>query len=236
MTYQLDQFHSAVASFLRAPRGIWVKSAARQNPPRPPKMVELYEFEGCPYCRKVRDVLTELDLAYISRPCPKGASRNRDKVEQLGGKSQFPYLVDPNTDKQLYESEAIIDYLFATYAGGLERSGAYLSMLNTLWASLPSTIRPYGVRRQRSSEGSVDKPERLWKLYNFENSPDCRRVRERLCEYEIDYRVLNAGNGSARRREMLREFGSVKPPVLVEPDNKRAVAGTDRILEFIQAK
>lgn len=31
---------------------------------------------------------------------------------ELGGKKQFPFLVDPNTGKQMYESDDIINYLF----------------------------------------------------------------------------------------------------------------------------
>ncbi len=38
---------------------------------RPEKPLELYEFEACPYCRKVRDALTSLDLEALIHPCPK---------------------------------------------------------------------------------------------------------------------------------------------------------------------
>ena len=32
--------------------------------------------------------------------------------------TQFPYLVDPNTNTAMYESDAIINYLFDTYGPG----------------------------------------------------------------------------------------------------------------------
>ena len=35
----------------------------------------------------------------------------------MGGKSQFPYMVDPNTGTSMYESDDIIDYLFDKYGG-----------------------------------------------------------------------------------------------------------------------
>lgn len=35
-----------------------------------------------------------------------------------GGKSQFPYMVDPNTGKEMYESAEIIKYLFDKYGPG----------------------------------------------------------------------------------------------------------------------
>lgn len=31
----------------------------------------VYEYEACPFCRKVREALTSLDLDYVARPCPR---------------------------------------------------------------------------------------------------------------------------------------------------------------------
>lgn len=36
----------------------------------------------------------------------------------MSGKGQFPFLVDPNTGKQMLESDAIISYLFNEYGDG----------------------------------------------------------------------------------------------------------------------
>lgn len=35
--------------------------------------------------------------------------------------AQFPYLIDPNTGTEMYESDAIISYLFNTYGDGKAR-------------------------------------------------------------------------------------------------------------------
>ena len=64
---------------------------------RPEKTLILYEFEGCPFCRKAREALSILDLEAEIRPCPKRGRRFRDELVERGGKAQFPYLVDPNT-------------------------------------------------------------------------------------------------------------------------------------------
>ena len=56
---------------------------------RPEKPLELYDFEGCPYCRKVREALTALDLEALVHPCPKGGKRFRESVIAAGGKAQF---------------------------------------------------------------------------------------------------------------------------------------------------
>ena len=53
---------------------------------RPEKTLELYEFEGCPFCRKVREALTVLDLDAMIYPCPKGGPRFRPMVRERGGK------------------------------------------------------------------------------------------------------------------------------------------------------
>ena len=75
--------------------------------PRPMRELVLYEFEACPFCRKVREALTRLDLDAEIRPCPRGGRRFRPELVARGGKAQFPYLVDPNAGLELYESNDI---------------------------------------------------------------------------------------------------------------------------------
>ena len=85
---------------------------------RPERLLELYEFEACPFCRKAREALTCLDLDAVVYPCPKKGPTYRKRVEELGGKTQFPFLVDPNTGQEMYESDDIIHYLFDRYGKG----------------------------------------------------------------------------------------------------------------------
>ena len=77
-------------------------------------MLELYQFEECPYCVKVRIKLSELGLDYISRTAPKGSAK-RKYLEKLGGKQQVPFLVDQDKGVMMYESDDIIEYLQKTY-------------------------------------------------------------------------------------------------------------------------
>ncbi len=107
--------------------------------------LELYEFEGCPYCRKVREVFTELDLDYISRASPKGDS-GRAALVARGGRSMVPFLHDPNTGAEMYESEDIIDYLHDTYGSGRATIDRVAAPLNTLGSALASAFRPKGIR------------------------------------------------------------------------------------------
>src|SRR3990172_13278564 len=101
MNRALDVTTSFLASLAALGRGAFVGSLG----PRPAKPLELYEFEGCPFCRKVREALTALDLEALVHPCPKGGTRFRPILRERGGKEQFPFLVDPNTGKAMYESE-----------------------------------------------------------------------------------------------------------------------------------
>jgi glutathione S-transferase len=114
MQRTLDVSSSIAATLVRGAQGLRTRRLGR----RPAAPVVLYEFESCPFCRKVREALTQLDLEAEIRPCPKGGRRFRPELVARGGKAQFPYLVDPNTGKEMYESDAIVRYLFAEYGEG----------------------------------------------------------------------------------------------------------------------
>ena len=80
-------------------------------------MLELYQMDHCPYCVKVRGVLQELGLEYISHDALPG-TEERDRLVRLGGKQQVPFLVDnvnPENHVMMYESDDIIRYLREKY-------------------------------------------------------------------------------------------------------------------------
>ena len=75
--------------------------------------IELYQFEGCPYCSKVRSKLSELQLDFIARQVqPNGA---REKVQEISGQTGVPVLVDNKNDVVMNESSDIVDYLEEHY-------------------------------------------------------------------------------------------------------------------------
>ena len=110
LLHRVNLASSTLATALRSGVGISARPAAV----KPAKLLQLYEFEACPYCRIVREALTELDLDAMIYPCPKGGTRFRPRAAVLGGKTQFPLLVDPNSGVTMYESLDIIAYLFDT--------------------------------------------------------------------------------------------------------------------------
>jgi len=77
-------------------------------------MLELFHFEDCPYCAKVRRKLEELDLTYVSHPSPQG-SRKREFLRRFVPELQFPLLVDVEKNVFLFESHDICAYLEKTY-------------------------------------------------------------------------------------------------------------------------
>lgn len=87
-------------------------------PHRPAEPLVLYQYEGCPMCRRVRLAIAALDLPTEIRSCPRGGTRFRPEALALAGKRQFPFLVDPNTGASMLESVDIVAYLYAEYGQG----------------------------------------------------------------------------------------------------------------------
>jgi glutathione S-transferase len=79
---------------------------------QPDELLELYQFEGCPFCSKVRKKLGELGIDFIARQVDK---HDRSRVEEISGQTNVPVLVDPNTDKVMPESDDIVEYLGEEY-------------------------------------------------------------------------------------------------------------------------
>jgi len=224
MNRMLDVATSMLATVSRLGAGVTAKAPAR----RPARLLEVYEFESCPFCRKVRDALTELDLEAMIYPCPKGGSVFRPKVIELGGKAQFPYLVDPNTATRMYESDDIVAYLFATY-GGREPGVLVRGPLATASSVLASTFRPSGGTRARPSR----RPTESLELWSFEASPFCRIVRETLCELELPYRLHNVGKNGSGRLAFVERAGKMMVPYLVDPNSRRAMFESADITAYL---
>ncbi len=78
-------------------------------------MLELFQFEQCPYCKKVREKLTELNLDYICRNVRKH-TKKREILNVLGGKDQVPLLLDMDSQFLLYGSDEIVKFLHENYS------------------------------------------------------------------------------------------------------------------------
>ncbi len=217
------------ASAPRAPLGLG--RSVGPIGPRPAKRLELYEFEACPFCRKVREALTMLDLEVLLKPTPRGGERFRPEGFARGGKKQFPLLVDPNEDLLLYESDAIITHLYARYGSTAPPLAMKLGPLNTMTSSLASLPRLGHGRAARPSRSPAE-PLELW---SFELSPYCRLVRETLCELELPYLLHNLGKKSERRPDLLARAGKVQIPYLEDPNTGRKLFESQDIVRYLEA-
>lgn len=238
---------SMLATLMRTGTGIGSNAAAL----KPVITLKLFDIEGCPYCRLVRETLTELDLDAEIYPCPKQGERYRVDVTEKGGKTQFPFLIDPNTNAQMYESLSIIKYLFETYGQRELPLKWQLGPLQTMGSMLASTARPgLGIYKKASRP-----PKILLELYSFESSPYARMVRECLCEMEIPYILRSCGrtelgewllpplrdalnivpNSELRNRKSLQEkAGRMAIPYLIDPNENVQMFEADKIVEYLQ--
>ena len=227
----LDNLHSYIACGPRVHRGLFANQKARKQPEQ---LIEIYDFEACPFCRKVREVLSEMDLDAIIRPTPRGALRNRPAVKQRGGKTMFPFLVDPNTGKEMYESEDIITYLHTEYGDGRSIAMKVLAPLNTATSFMASAIRPNRGRVRKASAAARDDLE-LLELWSFEASPYCRKAREALCELELDYILHNVAKRSDKRPEFIARSGRMMVPYLHDPNTGTEMFESDDIVAYLYA-
>jgi glutathione S-transferase len=221
----LDVATSFVASAARAAAGMAVGPLGR----RPEKPLELYEFEGCPFCRKVREALSILDLDAVLYPCPKNGPRFRPEVVRRGGKAQFPWLVDPNAGLELYESDDIVRHLFTAYGDGHVPAALALPVLTDVTSMLASAARLGGGSAYRGARAPAT-PLELW---SFEASPFSRIAREALCELELPYVLHNVALGSAKREAFVRRSGKMQVPYLVDPNTSAAMFESADIVRYV---
>ncbi len=179
----------------------WAGWAGRRAPRQPEHPLILYEFEGCPFCRIAREAVSGLQLPVVFRPCPKGGSRYRPELLRIGGKAQFPYLIDPNTDTAMYESADIARYLFKTYGQRMQPLNRYFGILDSILASLSLALRFGAGSGTRNRTVEITAPLEMW---GVEADPRARLLREALCERELPY-LRRPGRGPDGAAVALRD-------------------------------
>lgn len=226
-------------------------------PKQPEKALKLYEFEGSPFCRRVREVMTVLNLDYEVYPCPKGGQRYRQEMKQLGGKKQFPFLVDENTGDQLYESQDIIHYLFKHYGRTGTTPKKYAHYPKIPVAAFAGTILN-GARGVWVNKDILNReaPQQLLELWGFEASPYTRIVRGVLTELELPFKFHNAAKerwqdqglaalrlkpgkyvplAGGKRERILTVMGdNLQVPYLVDPNTGVKMFESAEIVKYLQ--
>ena len=77
-------------------------------------MITLYINPECPYCKKTLAAANKLSVHLELRDV-HDPQQLADLI-RLGGKKQFPFMVDDELDVSMYESDDIIAYLKNNYA------------------------------------------------------------------------------------------------------------------------
>ncbi|MED6132720.1 hypothetical protein PIB30_021546 [Stylosanthes scabra] len=211
--FTIEVATSSLATLSRFPWGTKSKLYTSLETPITPNL-HLFEFEACPFCRRVREALTELDLSVQVYPCPKGSVRHREVVRRTGGKEQFPFLIDQNCGVSMYESGDIVKYLFERYGEGTSPSlGLLESTILTGW--MPTILRA-GRGMTLWERSRLDLPPVKLELFSYENNPYARIVREALCELELPYTLQNVGEGSRHIKLLLDASGSKEVPYMID--------------------
>jgi len=207
-------------------------SAVIASWPRPAQPLELYEFQACPFCKRVREGATYFDLDTVIYPCPRDGPTWRPKAIALGGKAQFPLLRDPNTGTVMYESNDILKYMAEKYGDGAVPSGLSSGVAPILCGLALLPRAGNGGKYRRSKVTEATKPLIFWA---YEASPFCILVREVLTELEIPHIVRTAARGSPKRQELLAEQGLFQVPFLVDPNTGRSMFESSYMMEYLES-
>lgn len=213
--------------------GRWLKETSDVAKfPRPAAPIKLYEFEGCPFCRKVREAVVWLDLDVEFYPCPQGGPNFREYVKNTGGKSMFPYMVDDNSGVSMYESDDIIDYLYDNYGPGKEKVPSLLraGALTVLTAGFGLAPRMGAGSRYTPAK----MPEKPITIYSYEASPFCKLVREKLVELELPHLMRTVGRGSPKRQELKDRRGTFQAPYMEDPNTGTAMFESSAIVKYLE--
>ncbi len=216
-------YQSLASTLVTLPRGVM----GTPYPKQPEKPIKLYEFEACPYCRRVRDVITQLNLDVEIYPCPKNGTRFRPIVQALGGKAQFPFLIDENTGDQLYESKAIIAHLFTHYShkGKVPLSYQLLPPLS-LVGGIAVAVSPFSrIVRAKLTELEIpykihSVPKERWQ----DQGPATARLKPG--KYEP------LANGK-RAQELPKMQGKMQVPYLIDPNTGVEMFESRQIVKYL---
>mmetsp|Transcript_21889 Transcript_21889/g.33279 ORF Transcript_21889/g.33279 Transcript_21889/m.33279 type:complete len:370 (-) Transcript_21889:156-1265(-) len=217
-------------------------SSVMKDAPRPAEPLILYEYDGSPFCKRVREMINLLDLTVEYRPCP-GARQSKfsEELFELTGKKTVPYLIDPNTGVSMFESDDQIQYLLDTYGPtdkSLYDSKALWPITFKAFSIYTSTIAAIvrgmpGSRRQVNARPDNEdmRPLELW---GYEASPFVKPVREKLVSLALPHTMVSCARGSANRDRLIERTGRFQVPFLVDPNTGLELFESPEICDYLE--
>lgn len=114
---------------LKEPLAVWscafaalarsMPASKRQEDARPDTTemlpLTLYGYEASPFVKPVREKLCAMALPHSLINTARGSANRAKLVKETGVQFQVPYLKDPNTGIEMFESVEILQYLDAVY-------------------------------------------------------------------------------------------------------------------------
>jgi glutathione S-transferase len=224
----LEFARSIAAAALRGGSGSHVTGIG----PRPAQQLVLFQRETCPFSRLVREALSQLDLDALIKPCPEGERVQRAELSALSGEHKIPFLVDAAAGVQLGESRRIVEHLFERYGRGALPWPLRWQTLAESTSRLATAVRG----KELSYVAPAVRPEQPLELWNYEASPYCRVVRERLDALGLPYVSHNLARNSPRRRAFLELHGKLQFPYLFDPNTGARMFESDLIVRHIEQR
>lgn len=77
--------------------------------------ITLYQLDGCPYCERVVERLTDINVDYET-VWVEGLHSKRDEVRRVSGQRLVPVLIDDDYGVTMAESDNILAFLDRMYA------------------------------------------------------------------------------------------------------------------------
>mmetsp|Transcript_35260 Transcript_35260/g.105339 ORF Transcript_35260/g.105339 Transcript_35260/m.105339 type:complete len:367 (-) Transcript_35260:344-1444(-) len=217
-------------------------SSVLADAPRPEQPLILYEYDASPFCKRVRETINLLDLTVEYRPCPGArAGAFSEEMYEKTGRRTVPYLVDPNTGKELFESGDQIEYLLGAYGPPedmYDKKALWpitfeaFSVATATWVALLRDMP--GARRQPNARPDNERMRPL-QLWGYECSPFVRPVREKLGSLCLPHVMVSCSRGSANRDRMVEKTGRFQVPFLVDPNTGVEMFEAPEIVEYLEA-
>lgn len=155
-----------------------------------------------------------LDLDVTCKPCPGARAGFSDELFAKTGRRTVPYLEDNNGaasglgQEGLFESDAIVEYLFAAYGPGPAAVPFLLKgPLATVTCGLAAVARSMPAASRQPNARADNEQMRTLTLYGYEASPFAKPVREKLCALALPHAVVHCARGSANRATLIARTG-----------------------------
>lgn len=199
-------------------------SSVLQDAPRPQKPLILYEYMASPFCKRVRETINLLDLTVEYRPCPGARAGFTEELFARSGRKTVPYLVDPNTGVEMFESSDQIEYLLSTYgppSSSFDRKALWpitwenFSVSTSILAAILQDMPAAKQQENARPDNTKMLPLELW---GYECSPFVAPVREKLGSLCLPHIFVSCSRGSENRNRMIERTGRFQVPFLVDPN------------------